>query len=310
MAISPMEQHFLRGNTTVNAASQVQQQYIPTCKNRVDIPEEEMHWLFIPQDPQELHTELLYPFLAGQIILNGSIDATECPAGGLRADGYANACGMAITQPLVNQLQNRFDTAILQSWEDSSVPPVMLKQMIRYESQFWPGKWGQDHFGLGHITYSGAYTALSWRPNLLKQVCGSANCDDRIDSTEIFLLLGLMDASCPNCPYKIDFDKAQRSVPLLAEVVYGHCEQTAQVVYNATQTRSSLIVDYPTIWKLTLMNYNVGPNCVFDSVKNAYKVAKGPITWYDIVTYTKSKDCKRGIYYANTITENFYNYQP
>ena len=101
-----------------------------------------MDWLFVPQSASELHTELKYPFLAGQIIINGSIDASSCPAGGLRADNYANACGMALTQPLVTQLQNMYDEAILQAWEDTGVPPVMLKQLIRYESEFWPGRWG------------------------------------------------------------------------------------------------------------------------------------------------------------------------
>ena len=269
-----------------------------------------MDWLFIPQSAAELHTELKYPFLAGQIIINGSIDASSCPAGGLRADNYANACGMALTQPLVTQLQNMYDEAILQAWEDSGVPPVMLKQMIRYESEFWPGRWGPLHYGIGHITYSGAHTALSYSQDLMRQICSTNDCGGVIDSTEVFLLLGLMDATCPTCQYKIDVGKAQRSVPLLAEAVYAHCEQTARVVYNATKTASHSIVDYPTIWKLTLMNYNVGPNCVFDSVKNAFKSSNGPVSWYDIVTYTTNKECKRGIYYANQITENFYNYQP
>lgn len=308
--LSPLVFIPARGNVVSSVKPKVLNQTVNTCKYRVNIPASEMHWLFIPQSASELHTEVQYPFLAGQIITNGSVDASSCPAGGLRADGYANACGMALTQPLVTQLQNMFDEAILKAWDDTSVPPVMLKQMIRYESQFWPGKYGLFHYGIGHITYSGAYTALSWEPSLMEKICTTRDCGGIIDSSEVYMLLDAMDASCPTCPYKIDTGKAERSVPLLAQAVYAHCEQTAQVVYNATKTPSYLIVDYPTIWKLTLMNYNVGPNCVFDSVQNAYDEAGGAITWYDIVVNTRNKDCKRGILYANQVTENFYNYQP
>ena len=106
----------------------------------------------------------------------------------------------------------------------------------------------------------------------MRKVCSTNDCGGVVDATEVYLLLGLMDATCPTCQYKIDVGKAQRSVPLLADAVYAHCEQTARVVYNATKTASHSIVDYPTIWKLTLMNYNVGPNCVFDSVRNALSI--------------------------------------
>ena len=34
----------------------------------------------------------------------------------------------------------------------------MLKQLIRYESQFWPTRYGYYHFGLGHLTAPGATT--------------------------------------------------------------------------------------------------------------------------------------------------------
>jgi hypothetical protein len=296
-------------NSIVDANSSINLQTISACKNRIDIPEDEMHWLFIPQNAEELHTEIQYAFLAGELISKGAVDASSCPAGGLGSGGFANACGLAKTKPLVNQFQNLYDEAILIAWRQSGVPPIMLKQLIRYESQFWPGTWGEEHFGLGHLTYYGAHTALTWMPSLYRNICLGGNCSGRVDSSEIALLLNSMDASCPSCPGKIDIAKAVQSISLLADVVYGHCEQTAKVINNATETPSIYVVDYSTIWKLTLMDYNVGPTCVYDSVREAYKKVKPlKVTWNDIETYTTDKRCWRGIYYANAITANFYTY--
>ena len=295
--------------TSVEASSAVDQQTISACKNRVDIAEADMHWLFIPQSAQDMHTEIDYPFLAGQLIINGSVDASSCPAGGLGSGGFANACGLAVTKDYVNKLQNVYDVAILQAWQDFSVPPVMLKQLIRYESQFWPGRWGEYHYGLGHLTASGAYTALEWRPTLNDRICPGGNCSDRVDSSEVALLLEYMDASCPTCPGKIDINKAVQSVSLLAEAVYGHCLQTARVVYNATERPSVTVVDYATLWKLTLMNYNVGPTCVLSAVRSAYKYTNPlKVTWQHIENFTTSERCLRGVYYANIITSPVFTY--
>lgn len=281
------------------------------CKDRVNIPEEEMHWVYVPESASELRTDLQLAFLAGQLISNGVVNASDCPAGGLRLDGYANACGLAVTAPLVLELQNAFDEAIMKAWKDSSVPPVLLKQMIRYESQFWPGRWGEYHYGLGHLTYFGAHTTLYWRPALYQDLCSiSGNCKGEIDYEEIMYFLNLMDAYCPSCENKIDMAKAQRSVAYLAEALYAHCEQTERIVYNASEMSPKFVVDYPTIWKLTLMNYNVGPTCVFNSVRDAYAYAQSRVSWWDISYFTGDPLCLRGIYYANQITEKFYDFPP
>ncbi|HWQ84606.1 MAG TPA: hypothetical protein VN363_08575, partial [Anaerolineales bacterium] len=225
--------------------------------------------------------------------------------------GYANACGLAAAAPLTLELQNAFDEAILQAWKDSSVPPVLLKQMIRYESQFWPGRWGEYHYGLGHMTYFGAHTTLYWRPALYQDICSlSGNCKGEIDYDEIMYFLNLMDAYCPTCENKIDMAKAQKSVSYLAEALYAHCEQTTRIISNAAEIWPTAVVDYPTLWKLTLMNYNVGPNCVFTSLSDAYDFAQSQVSWWDISYFTGDTQCQRGIYYANQITEKFYDFLP
>jgi len=312
LIFSPLSARQVKGEHQLSASSQADlQEAISICKNRVNIPDSEMHWLYVPQFPSELRTDLQLAFLAGQLISNGAVDASSCPAGGLRLDGYANACGLAAANPLTVELQNAFDEAILQAWKDSGVPPVLLKQMIRYESQFWPGRWGEYHFGLGHLTYFGAHTTLYWRPTLYKEICSVAGqCGDEIGSQEINYYLNLMDAYCPTCENKIDLPKAQRSITYLAEALYAHCEQTARIVYNASKMTPGAVVDYATIWKLTLMDYNVGPTCVFDSVSAAYKFTKSGVTWWDVSYFTGDSQCQRGIYYANQITEKFYDFPP
>ena len=287
---------------------------ISTCLNRINIPPEEMHWVYVPFSASELHTEIPFLFLAGQLITNGAVTASQCPAGGLGADGYANACGLSVAMPTVIQMQNIYDDAIMKAWTDVGVLPVMLKQLIRYESQFWPGPYGAYHYGLGHITYMGAQTALLWNQNLFQEVCAltpGGSCGLSVNDTAVFTLLNLMNATCPTCVNKIDIPKAQQSVHYVAESLLGYCFQTAQVIYNATGNLSSVVVDYPTIWKLTLLSYNVGASCVSSAVSTAYdRLDKVPLTWKEITSYIDDDYCLRGVGYANTITEKFYNFPP
>jgi hypothetical protein len=285
------------------------------CLNRVNIREEDLHWVYAPESASELRTEVDYFFLAGQLIINHVVDASSCPAGGLGAVyGYANACGMSAARSIVIEIQNAYDEAILAAWRDVGVPPVLLKQLFRYESQFWPVQFDPNHFGNGHMTYVGAYTALQWNFLLNREICtlayGADKKCDVVDDVMVGTLLGLMNASCPTCPYKIDIEKGQKSVYYIAESLLGYCNQTTQLVSNATFRTPSSVVDYATIWKLTLFNYNVGPTCVYNAVMKAYEAKQGAIRWNDIVPYVSDAYCQRGVYYANRITEKFYNFTP
>lgn len=291
------------------------QTFISACKNRINIPDTEMHWLFIPRSAAELRTEIMYGYLAGQLIKNGSVDASACPAGGLGVNDYANACGQAAARRLVISFQNLYDEAILKAWEATGVPPILLKQLIRYESQFWPGRDGEYHYGLGHVTFFGAHTALTWRMSLYRTFCSlTGTCNTGITSATINAFLDNMDATCPTCQYKLDLQKAVNSVYYLAETVYAYCEQTAQIVYNISNRVSSEVVDYPTIWKMTLMNYNVGPFCVLDAFTVAYSrvdidednnITK-KVTWDDIAFFTTDPYCSRGVTYVDQVTAPFY----
>jgi hypothetical protein len=298
-------------NLPVPQKGNVSTQSLSACLNRVNIPIEDLNWVYVPDSADQLYTEENYFFLAGRLIINKIVDASTCPSGGLALNHYANACGMATAKPAVIFIQNMLNESILQAWKDTGVPPVLLKQLIRIESQFWPSQVDFTHFGFGHITEMGMRTALDWNRDLYAKFCpASAGGNCAIKESIAYQILTSLVSSCVSCKYGIDPDAANRSVDILAQVLLGYCYQAEQIVYNATGWNPILAVNYTTIWKLALMNYNAGPGCVFDAVVKAFKVTNGPIKWPDIVVETSGAQCLRGLYYAQSITAKYFNFPP
>ena len=56
-----------------STVTEAQGQGISSCLNRVDIPESELHWIYVPDSASALHTEENYFFLAGELIANGVV---------------------------------------------------------------------------------------------------------------------------------------------------------------------------------------------------------------------------------------------
>lgn len=296
------------------------QALVPTCLDRSSIPDEEYHWLHIPADPGELATREYYGFLAGQLISSGVIDAADCPLGGTWPSGYANACGLDRAKETVFLLQNMYDDEILQAARDVGTPPVMLKQLLRYESQFWPKQYGFYHHGLSHVTLIGASAALQWNPALYNEVCQEyykGPCPGvYLSSVQYFdnnlsnQLVSMLDSSCEDCEYGIDVQKAEESINLISQVLMGYCRQASQIVYNVSGKHSSYVVDYATIWKLTLINYNAGPGCVYAALDNAYDGEDDFLTWSEISNNVEGDGCLRGLKYAEGITEPYFTFTP
>lgn len=305
------------GTTNLNdhRSDTVSAQAIHPCLNRINVPLKELHWLYIPESADQLYSDEQLFFLAGQLIKSKAVDASVCPSGGLTSNGYANACGMATALPTVINIQNMLNEPILRAWVEIGVPPVMLKQLIRRESQFWPSLYQYEndftlHFGFGHMTYMGMQNALQWNRNLYAKTCttGDTNCIS--DSGIVNQLLSSMVATCTNCENGIDPVAANRSVDLLAESVMAYCYQTSQLIYNATDWYPSLVVDYATLWKLTLMNYTSGPNCVLNTVTATFDKTEGPMNWEEISANVASNQCLYGLNYANQITAKYYDFPP
>jgi hypothetical protein len=289
----------------------VSAQAISACLNRVHIPQEDLHWVYVPESADELYTDDPLYFLAGQLIINKVVDASYCPTGGLMLSGYANACGMAASMDTVVIVQNLVNEPILQAFIDVGTPPVLLKQLIRYESQFWPGIQDEIHYGYGHITNIGIRNAIQWNPDLYAKICPPGSGAECVSNWQIADdILNSLVATCPTCPYGVDINAAYRSVDILAETLLGYCFQTAQLVYNATGWQSSLAVDYPTIWKLTLMNYNAGTQCTYDTIVETFEYTEGPMRWSDVTANVSGEACIRGLAYANQITAKAFDFPP
>jgi len=280
-------------------------QTTPVCLDRSDIPDEEFHWLYIPTNSTELATSEDYAYLSGQLIQTGVVNAADCPLGGLWPSGYANPCGLERTREVSLYLQNVYDDEILTAGAGIGVPPVMIKQLIRYESQFWPLPMGLSHFGLGHLTFIGAGNALIWSRDLFEATFAQAP-EPKINLPN--QLLTMMDASCPTCPLRIDIPKAEQSISYIAQALLGYCRQTSQVVFNATKTNAGNVVVYATIWKLTLLNYNAGPLCVYNAV-NATYTEDDPLSWDTIAANIDTGYCRLGVRYAENITAPYYEFQ-
>lgn len=303
---------FLVGGVILPATqpSDIYAQTVHTCLNRMNVAPDDLHWVYVPVSADELYTEVRYAFLAGELIASGVVDASDCPARGLQSDGYANACGMERAMPTVIIVQNLLNEPILQAFYDVGVPPVLLKQLIATESQFWPTRFDPWHYGYGHLTNIGIRNAMQWNPELYRKLCpaGVADCVTNIAAADT--ILETLIATCPTCEYGIDITAAERSVDILAEALLGYCFQTARLVFNATAWHSSLVVDYGSIWKLTLINYNAGPQCAYDAVEKAFAAAQGPLRWADLSANVSGDLCLRGLTYANQITAKVFDFPP
>ena len=69
-------------------------------------------WLSTPQDPSVLSSDIPYNYLSANLILQGAVDASSCPDGGLQPDGTANQCGQDAARTAVDDWQNQFDALL------------------------------------------------------------------------------------------------------------------------------------------------------------------------------------------------------
>jgi hypothetical protein len=91
---------------------------------------------------------------------------------------------------------------------------------------------------------------------------------------------------------------------MFAQIMLAYCTQASQVIYNITGKHSSNSVDYANIWRMALYNYNVGPNCLYDSISAMFEEhpATGKIEWDEFKKYVPEGGCQIGIGYVDQIT--------
>lgn len=272
-------------------------------------------WLSTPTQSQDLSSDIPYTYLAANLILQGAVDASSCPDGGLAPGNVVNQCGLEASRDSVTEWQNRFDELILQTAVDTSVPAFLLKNLFARESQFWPGIFqGAADIGLGQLTEHGADTALFWNRSFFNQFCplvadsetcglGYANMDEDQQASLRRALVGSVDATCENCPLGLDLSQADFSVGVFANTLIANCEQAAQVIYNYTGSQTDeAAASYEDLWKFTLVNYNAGGGCLAEAVSGAQGASGLPLTWEAVSPFLTGV-CSSAVDYVNDISK-------
>lgn len=286
-----------------SSCSEIWQSFLP-----VDGPPS---WLRTPILAQELVSTNEYYLLAGLLIRQGLVDASQCTGGGLETNGAANVCGMQAAQTVVDDWQNQFDSEILRVAEDTGVPAQLMKNIFSRESQFWPGIYEKvREAGLGHLSDIGADAVLLWNPAFYTQFCpliltdetcqrGFGNLD--LDQQEMLrgALVQKVNAACPSCPLGIDLTQANFSISVFARSILANCEQVRQIIYNSTGRQPGQVAKYEDLWKFTLLNYNAGAGCLGNAMQRTINNGN-PLTWEN-VSYNLQEGCRAGISYVEDV---------
>ncbi len=269
-------------------------------------------WLTTPKHSEELSSDIPYTYLAANLIRQGVVNASACVDGGLEPGGGVTQCGLEMARPAVNEWQNQFDELILTTAEQTSVPARLLKNLFARESQFWPGSYqGMDDAGLGQLTEDGADTTLFWNTSFFEQFCpyilseetcgnGYAHITEE-DRTQLRrALVGSVNATCENCPLRIDVPQANYSVGVFAHTMTANCEQAGQVIENYTGQKAGELATYEDMWKFTLVNYNAGGGCLAEAVTHAFGSSLD-LTWDNVSPFLTGA-CSGAIDYVNDIS--------
>lgn len=270
-------------------------------------------WLSTPQDASSLSSDIPYSYLSANLILQGAVDASSCPDGGILPGGGANECGQEAARDAVEAWQNQFDQLIISTAQDTGVPAQLLKNLFARESQFWPGVFrASADAGLGQLTENGADTALLWNPDFFDQYCPLVLSSKACSKGYVHLkeegqqllraaLVGSVNATCENCPLGIDLSQADFSVAVFAHTLLASCDQTGRVVYNVTGQSPGKVTSYEDLWKMTLVNYNAGTGCL-TLAANAAWIDEHQLTW-DSLSSHFTVVCAPTVNYVNDISK-------
>lgn len=326
------------GNTqgffvTIDSVSQFTT-FVDSCSIAWGVRDEEnARWDAFVQFPYELNTRKTLHTLATQLLLRGVVDASDCPAGGLSVGlDWPTACGLEKASSAMIEWQNRFDGYIWLASKEHGIPPKILKTLIEYETQFWPGnsRFYLDEFGLGQINQLGVDVLLRRDPTVYQKVCPGVLSDCStpylsLDPSQQALIRGALvssiDANCPTCEYGLDLDKANDSVGLIADLFQANCQQVDIILRTpykpdedadaATATAVVATVaaggrgpgpDYEDYWRFTFLAYHSGISC-FQSSLNATRDAGLPVTWEFV---QENLTCKSGRDYVNGVFDNLF----
>jgi hypothetical protein len=318
---------------TIDSVSQFTS-FVDSCSLVWGVADEEnASWDSFVQSPYQLNTRKTLHTLATQLLVRGIVDASDCPAGGLNLSlDWPTACGLEKATDKMIEWQNQFDEYIWLSSRDSGVPPKIIKSLLEFESQFWPGnsRFYLDEFGLGQINQLGVDVLLRRDPTLYQKVCPGVLSDCSrpylsLEPSQQALIRGAVvnsvNAACPTCEYGLDLDKAKESVSLIANLLMANCRQVNDILRipykpdeDADAATATAVVatvaaggarpgaDYEDYWRFTLYTYHSGVSCFQETVKNT-RDAGLPVTW---ANFEQNMHCRGGWDYVNGLMDNLF----
>lgn len=269
-------------------------------------------WLSTPAVPALMASDETYFYLAGRLIEQNLVDASDCPSAGLLPNRYANACGMEKALPQVEEWQNKFDEQIIRIANQTGIPAQLMKNIFAQESQFWPGTFKDPkEFGLGQLTDNGAETILLWNPSFFKQFCplvldrqacerGYVYLSDGNQSLLRGALATQAKAECLDCQVGFDTENINHSINLFAQILQANCSQVSRMVYNATGRSPGAVLDYESLWRLTAANYHAGPGCMSYPLYQAW--ARRDFNDWESISKYLTPACQGVIYYVDKVT--------
>jgi hypothetical protein len=288
-------------------------------------------WDDFVQFPHELHTQKTLHNLATQLLINGIVDASDCPAGGLSLGlNWPTACGLERASGAMIEWQNQYDDHIWLASKDQGIPPKILKTLIEVETQFWPGnaRLYLDEYGLGQVNQLGVDVLLRRDPTLYQRVCPSVLSDClrpylSLEPQQQAMIRGavvnLMDASCATCEYGFDLNKAKESIALLAMLFKANCQQVDYILSlidvpdpdadAATATAAVATIaaggntdttSYEDLWRFTFLSYHSGLYCLQEALIATRKAGQ-PFNWENVEERLR---CRGGADYVNGFMNN------
>ncbi len=270
-------------------------------------------WLTSPTESTQLASSLSYYYLAGMLIRQGVVDASECADYGMQDENIASECGVEKAQAEMLVWQNYFDEEILRVSDETGVPAQLLKNVFSRESQFWPGIYQNfEEAGLGQLTEKGADAVLLWNTSFYDQFCplviradicalGFGNLDEAYQNMLRGALVSTVNATCLDCQMGIDLSQANFSVNVFAETLLANCVQVEQIFYNTTTKPAGAFSSYEDLWRFTLVNYNAGPGCLADAIEQTLSHQQ-ELNWKNVNT-NLSEGCRGAIDYVESISQ-------
>jgi hypothetical protein len=271
-------------------------------------------WLAYPSDASGLTSSEPFQYLAGQLILAGTVDISACSDGGVLGNGYASQCGLEQAMGKVIEWQNRFDARIFEIASRHDLSPQLLKNIIARESQFWPGLYAPSplEYGIARLTETGTDTLFRWNDGFYAEFCSQILWDemcvsgyDNLAKVYQEMLRGALatrvNVYCEPCQYGFDLGRVDFGIEMLAQSLLANAAQVEQIFVNLTGEKAGASSSYEDLWRFTLVNYNAGPGCLAAALKATVK-GHAELNWVN-VSANLVGGCQDAIGYVENIAK-------